>query len=204
MRSVRQTLLLTIVCCIAYTPALAQDGSDSLVRSGQWNGGVFSSWGQGFSARRDVELATFGGLRLGRVMSHPMGKGATKSTFELDAEFIPVEMIYWGSYRTVRGYAVNPIIAKWNFVNERHTRVAPFAFLSGGVLATTLDVPPGKTSDFNFVSGGGFGCHVFTRPRQAFTFDARLLHISNAGLSDHNPGINASAQFTVGYTWFKK
>jgi hypothetical protein len=30
-----------------------------------------------------------------------------------------------------------------------------------------------------------------------------VTHISNASIADHNPGINATMQFRVGYTWFK-
>ena len=204
MRLTRGTIIATIICCVSFADLCAQEDYHSPLRSPHWNAATYSSWGKGFSASRDVELATFGGMRVGRVMTHMIGGGLTGSTFELDAELIPVEMVYWGGYRRVRGFAFNPLIMKWNFVGVRSRRMAPFVLLSGGVLATAHDVPPGKTSDVNFVSGGGVGVHVFTRPRQAFSFDARVLHISNAGLSRHNPGINASVQFTVGYTWFKK
>jgi hypothetical protein len=34
-------------------------------------------------------------------------------------------------------------------------------------------------------------------------FALNLEHISSASLGDKNPGVNASVQFQLGYTWWK-
>jgi len=35
------------------------------------------------------------------------------------------------------------------------------------------------------------------------TWTLRVVHISSASLGNHNPGVNASVQASLGYTWFK-
>jgi lipid A 3-O-deacylase len=87
---------------------------------------------------------------------------------------------------TAYGVGLNVLNLKWNF--ERRGRVVPYAELSGGLLFTTHEVPPG-TSSVNFTPAAAFGVH-FLRDRFAWTLEARYLHISDAGLSRVNPGIN--------------
>jgi hypothetical protein len=31
----------------------------------------------------------------------------------------------------------------------------------------------------------------------------KVIHISNASLGDHNPGLNFTFQFSAGYSWWK-
>jgi lipid A 3-O-deacylase len=35
-------------------------------------------------------------------------------------------------------------------------------------------------------------------------FSANAVHISSASLGDKNPGVNASVQFQIGYTWWSR
>ena len=83
--------------------------------------------------------------------------------------------------------------------------LVPFAEITGGALWTTQDVPFG-TNNFNFSPQGGFGVHFLrgADKKQAVTLAGKFLHISNAGIADANSGINASIQFELGYTWFKR
>jgi hypothetical protein len=46
--------------------------------------------------------------------------------------------------------------------------------------------------------------HYFMTPRRSIDFGANAVHISSSSLGDKNPGVNASIQFSVGYTWWKK
>ena len=64
----------------------------------------------------------------------------------------------------------------------------PYFELSGGTLFTNHDVPA-FTSQVNFTSAAAFGFH-FLGERHTWSVEARYMHISNAGLSDPNPGIN--------------
>jgi lipid A 3-O-deacylase len=117
---------------------------------------------------------------------------------------------------TFHGVTFTPIILRWNFA--RHGKFTPWAQAAGGLLYTThkfpsygnTDVlnftengPNGETSVWNFTPQGGVGFHYFTRPNRSIDFSANGEHISSASLGDRNPGVNASVQFTVGYTWWK-
>ncbi|ADW68954.1 acyloxyacyl hydrolase [Granulicella tundricola] len=116
---------------------------------------------------------------------------------------------------TYTGVSVTPIIMRWNFV--RHGRLQPWVQAAGGVLWTNhkypaygstnpdlqVNGPNGDASVWNFTPQGGIGFHYFTRPNRSIDFSANGEHISSASLGDRNPGVNASVQFTVGYSWWK-
>jgi lipid A 3-O-deacylase len=111
------------------------------------------------------------------------------------------------------GVSVTPIILRWNFVgNGRQTKIVPFVQGAGGLIWTNHKFPPvgpyqtpghQGTSVFNFTPQFGIGVHYFVKPHQSLTVQANAVHISSASLGDSNPGVNASVQFTVGYTWWK-
>ena len=116
---------------------------------------------------------------------------------------------------TYHGASITPIILRWNFTGGR--RIMPFAQAAGGVLWTNHKYPAygqgpvnlgndGPNSDasvWNFTPQGGIGLHYFVRPRQSFDLGANAVHISSASLGDRNPGVNASVQFSIGYSWWK-
>ncbi len=117
---------------------------------------------------------------------------------------------------TFHGVTVTPIILRWNFA--RHGRLTPWAQAAGGLLWTnhkypsygntdttnyTENGPNGETSVWNFTPQGGVGFHYFLRPDRSIDFSANGEHISSASLGDRNPGVNASLQFSVGYSWWK-
>jgi hypothetical protein len=56
---------------------------------------------------------------------------------------------------------------------------------------------------WNFTPQGGVGVHWFVKPRRSIDFSANAVHISSASLGDRNPGVNASVQFSMGYSWWK-
>ncbi len=62
---------------------------------------------------------------------------------------------------------------------------------------------PGATSVWNFSPQGGGGFHYFIHDRRSIDVGVNAIHISSASLGDHNPGVNASVQFQVGYTFWK-
>lgn len=118
---------------------------------------------------------------------------------------------------TFSGMSVTPIILRWNFTSGR--RVMPWVQGAGGVLWTNHKYPayggtdpadvaatgPGSnTSVWNFTPQFGVGAHYFLRPRRSLDFSANAVHISSASLGDRNPGVNASVQFSVGYTWWSR
>ena len=116
---------------------------------------------------------------------------------------------------TFTGITITPIILRWNFAGTR--KITPWAQAAGGLLwtnhkfpaygSTTLnlanDGPNADTSVWNFTPQGGIGLHYFLTPTRSLDLGANAIHISSASLGDRNPGVNASVQFSIGYTWWK-
>lgn len=116
---------------------------------------------------------------------------------------------------TFTGVSITPIILRWNLVGTRH--FSYWGQAAGGVLWTNHkypafggapynsqnDGPNADASVWNFTPQGGVGVHYFVHPRRSIDFSANAVHISSASLGDRNPGVNASVQFTLGYTWWK-
>jgi hypothetical protein len=122
------------------------------------------------------------------------------------------------------GISITPIILRWNFAGSR--RFAPWVQGAGGLLWTNHKYPAyggvpicstacttttsygdngpnADTSIWNFTPQFGLGLHYFLSPRRSLDLGANAIHISSASLGDRNPGINASVQFTLGYSWWK-
>jgi len=109
------------------------------------------------------------------------------------------------------GFSVVPVIFRWNFLT-RSPRFQPWFQASAGVIYTTHKFPPdvlvphgtpGGTSVWNFSPQGGVGIRYFTRQRRSIDIGVNAVHISSASLGDRNPGVNASIQLQVGYTFWK-
>ena len=73
--------------------------------------------------------------------------------------------------------------------------------LDGGALFTNKQVPLG-TSRANFTTSGALGLHILGE-RFTWSVDVRFLHISNAGISAANPGIN-TLQVRIGIGKFTR
>jgi lipid A 3-O-deacylase len=124
------------------------------------------------------------GVRYGWILTAPHGPGFLNGRFELAVDAVPAFVVFQPA-NTAYGAGVNPVGFKWIFATRG--KVAPFIELNGGVLFTTHDVPAG-TSTTNFTPGAAFGFYFFGD--HAWSLDARYLHISNAGLTVPNPGVN--------------
>ncbi len=187
---------------VSTVAAMAQAGDyASAITREHWNFGVLASGGTGLNDRTNVQLIRVG-MRAGRVMTGELGKGAMRGTFELDSEITPLDYVLWSGYKNVYGLGVNPLIMKWNFTAGK--KAVPYFLAQGGMLWSASNVPPGDTSKINFVSGAGVGMNYFIRPRRSVNWDVRATHLSNASLGKHNPGVNASLQFSIGYNWWKQ
>jgi lipid A 3-O-deacylase len=118
---------------------------------------------------------------------------------------------------TFTGVSITPILLRWNFTGSGHSKIVPWAQGGGGVIWTNHKYPPfggppynvfndgpnSDTSVWNFTPQFGIGMHYFLSPRRSLDFGANAIHISSSSLGDKNPGVNASVQFSVGYTWWK-
>lgn len=191
----------------------------TLMQHDPWDRAVFMDGGFGTSGETSDHFLN-AGVRLGKVLTDPALPGVLRGQFEYAIELIP----YWQAFTpkqtytlttvnpprlvttggTYPGLSMTPIILRWNLV--RWKRVMPWVQGAGGLIWTNHKFPPNGsrgTSVWNFEPQFGLGIHYFVKPGQAITFAANAVHISNASLGDANPGINATVQFQLGYTWWK-
>jgi hypothetical protein len=173
--------LLAVLLCLCSVGLSAQTGP---VQGGTelqvWTAGGHSiSGGRGDTGILDV------GFRYGWILLDSHGPSFLRGRFEYALDAVPLYMIFQRA-NTAYGAGFNPLNLKWNFGRRR--QIVPYLELSGGVLFTNHDVPT-RTSSVNFTPAAAFGVH-FLRERFAWTVEGRYLHISDAGLSRLNPGIN--------------
>ncbi len=202
-------------------PATAtNDPVHAVMQHDPWDRGVFIDGGFGTSGEESDRFLN-AGFRLGKVLTDPAGRGILRGQFEYAIQIIP----YWQSFTpettytldtgraqarlvgtggTYTGLSLTPILLRWNLVHWK--RVMPWMQGGGGLIWTNHKFPPNGargTSVWNFEPQFGVGIHYFVKPKQSITFGANAVHISNASLGDANPGINATVQLQIGYTWWK-
>jgi len=215
----------------AEAPAGDDDAGNPVaqVRKNQsWEYGPFVNWGTGVGNRSDYKFF-WGGFELGKVVTPVVHAGIFSGQFQLAANIMPLwqahtpapheqtfyypggELVAPEGGGTFHGVSLTPAIFRWNFLT--HTRhIQPWFQAAGGLIYTTHKFPPdqevphgtpGGTSVWNFSPQGGFGIHYFTRARNSVDLGVNAVHISSASLGDRNPGVNASIQIQVGYTFWK-
>ncbi len=200
-------VFLAILLFCACLPAFAQkDGDTSPLRKEVWEIGPWFGGGTGLGSASDFKFIN-AGVRIGRVMTGTIGDGTFRGTFEWASDIIPLYYVRQsdfydsGPQHWVYAFSVNPVVLKWNWVANR--KITPYFAAEGGLLISSKDVPLPNTENINFTPGGAFGIYIHRGPKRAIDMSVHITHISNASLGDHNPGINATMQFRVGYTWFK-
>ncbi|MCL2660743.1 MAG: acyloxyacyl hydrolase [Acidobacteriaceae bacterium] len=114
--------------------------------------------------------------------------------------------VVWGPI-AIHGVSVTPLLFRWNFMQHSSMRKVPWIQGGSGFIASTRQFPmiygSDSTSKINFTPQIGIGTNIFTRKNQSLTFAAKFIHISSAGLGKSNPGIFASANFSIGYSWWR-
>ncbi len=197
-----------------------------------WNYGVFFDGGFSARNKPDFRFLNAGG-RVGKILTDPIGPSILRGQFEYSAELMPWWQGYTspfnrynltatsnpgvaaiqGPYRTggtYNGVSTTPIILRWDLQGTK--RILPFVQGAGGLIWTNHKFPPvgpfplpghQGTSVWNFTPQFGVGVQYFLAPRRSLTFNANAVHISNASLGDANPGVNATVQFQIGYSWWK-
>ncbi len=201
------------------------------VRNGQsWEFGPFLNWGTGLG-NRDHYKFFWGGVELGKVLTPVVRAGLLTGQFQFAGNIMPLWQAYTPAPYTAavscgnttcqwpygggtfRGVSLTPVILRWNFLTHSR-RIQPWFQAAGGLIYTTHKFPPnymsdpalgvdGGTSVWNFSPQGGGGIHYFVRPKRSIDLGVNAVHISSASLGDRNPGVNASIQIQVGYTYWK-
>ena len=178
--------LAAVVLCLSICVA-AQAAPADAIRKGAWELGVFTGGGPAVPGGTPSTNVWNAGVRVGYMLS---------DHFEWAADLMPAYVVFQPSQHAY-GAGLTPLLLKYNFTGGRS--VVPYLEVGGGLLFTNHDVPLG-TNQVNFTPQAALGIQVFRRGNRSLNLAARYVHISNAGLSDPNPGIN-TVQFTVGYHW---
>ncbi|MGA7857186.1 MAG: acyloxyacyl hydrolase [Terracidiphilus sp.] len=193
-----------------------------------WELGPFVNWGTGVGDRSDFKFFS-AGFQLGKPLSPVLHAGILTGQFELGGNIMPLWQAYTPAPHqqlydcngqpcelpigggTFTGASLTPVIFRWNFLTHSR-RFQPWFQGAGGLIYTSHKFPPdvlvphgtpGGTSVWNFSPQGGIGLHYFTRSKRSIDLGVNAVHISSASLGDRNPGVNASIQVQVGYTFWK-
>jgi lipid A 3-O-deacylase len=206
---------------------------DAAINARSWEYGPFVNWGTGVGDRSDYKFLSAGfqvGKPLTRVLHAgifsgqfelganimPLWQAYTPAPHEeqytcVDPNGQPVSCLLPTGGGTFYGVSLTPVIFRWNFATHSK-RFQPWFQGAGGLIYTTHKFPPnilstptidGGTSVWNFSPQGGLGLHYFTRGNRSIDLGVNAVHISSASLGDRNPGVNASIQIQVGYTFWK-
>jgi len=158
-----------------------------------WTGG-----GHGLNGSQSGDGVWNVGFRYGLILTAPHGPGFLRGRLEYAVDAVPVFLVVQKT-NTAYGVGINPFAFKWAL--DTHSSVVPYFELGGGTLFTNTKVPEG-TSRINFTTGAALGLH-FLRSKHNISTEVRYMHISNAGLSSPNPGIN-TIQFRLGFGLFSQ
>ena len=173
------------------------------------------------------------GFQLGKPLTPVFHAGIFSGQFEFSGNVMPLwqsytpaphEELYTCGTPSGRRNLLSPC-RWWHLQGNQHNagdtalefsyQVAPHSALVPGRRRTDLyhaqvSAEPaechgvnGGTSVWNFSPQGGVGFHYFTRDKRSIDIGVNGVHISSASLGDRNPGVNASVQVQVGYTFWK-
>jgi len=137
------------------------------------------------------------GFRYGLILTAPHGPGFLKGQLEYAFDLVPAWVIVQKT-NTAYGGGVNPFAFKW--ILSEPKKVKPFFEVEGGTLFTNKEVPE-RTSQTNFTTSGALGMHILGE-KHNWSAEVRFMHISNAGMTTPNPGIN-TIQVRIGWGIFR-
>jgi len=130
------------------------------------------------------------------TITDPMGDQWYRGQVSVGAEMVYIQ--FQEPFLT-HGLGFTPKI-KYSFTTL--DRIRPYAEFAGGPFWTDLtDKIPEESSQFNFILTAGFGVSYFLTDQAALNVGYRFHHISNAGTSYPNIGLNASLPFG-GFSFF--
>jgi lipid A 3-O-deacylase len=197
--AMKKATFLALFYVLASAALLAQVPTDSpvdVLRHPGWNAGVFVGGGHTVDSSPNAGNFVLG-VRLGRVLTGEHGPGILRGTYEMAIDVIPLDE-YWINGGQYAG-GIDPIVFKWNFTHG--CKIAPYFAAVGGALFSNHNLPPGDTSQINFTSGPEIGAQIFRKGTNSWDIALKAYHLSNASIGNHNPGLNASLQVMLGYTW---
>jgi hypothetical protein len=208
---------LAFLLALAFAPlARAQGQRDLRNEFGLW--GAYSASAQniqGSATDFDFAVASF---RYGRIL-HSSPSYAIEYTVDIDPvevsrqdTWVKCVVISGGNQitdycplgrETVYGGGISPIGWKFNFMRSR--RWQPLLASTGGLVASRRPIPKDipLATQFNFTFDFQAGVeHFNSSGTRAWSFVAKVQHISNASRSSVNPGANI-IMLSAGYSFLK-
>jgi len=149
---------------------------------------------------RDPTLVAFRSVSTGQIVfreAHPQRVVELNTSPVFLANVGMLVTPVYGSEWTY-GFGIDPIGLKLNF--RARQRLQPFIDATAGFIVTTRDIPVDKASNFNYEFGFGGGFDYFLSARRSLRFGYAFRHISNNGLGNYNPGIDAGV-IEIGYSF---
>ena len=130
------------------------------------------------------------------TITDPLGSSWYRGQVSVGAEMVYIQ---FQEPILTHGVGFTPKI-KYSFVAL--DRIRPYAEFAGGPFWSDLtEKIPEESGQFNFILTAGFGVSYFLTDQAALNVGYRFQHVSNAGTSYPNIGLNASLPFG-GFSYF--
>lgn len=146
----------------------------------------------GSESGHDIALSV---VRCGLTLSDTLAKDTYREGhWELLGEF------FAGAQFSPRVRYLAGLLPLFRYNLTDHEPLVPFLDVGAGVTLTDVSEPD-LSGVFQFNEQIGVGTHYLFSERTAVTVQYRFMHISNAGISTPNNGVNANI-FSIGLTRF--
>jgi hypothetical protein len=170
------------VVCLVFISSFSWAEDDAyLLNKGTQEIEIGSGFAKSFSSNRNIDMVPLD-IRYGIVLTDPTGPSILKGNFEILGEATYDYIVEQGGY----GVGLSALF-RYNFLISDCFK--PFVQVGIGAYNTNLSMK-NFPNDFNFLSQGGVGFNLFISPKVALQVDYRVQHLSNAGLYNHNSGLN--------------
>lgn len=189
-------VFLLLLCAMPATAQLKTDGG-----RGPWDINVWTAGATGEENLNSFTQAQVwtAGVSFGRLITGDVGSGWRRFQLEYIVNLVPL-FTQWGE-QTIRGGGFEPFVLRFNSTHALR-RATPYLEFGGGALFTPVNIPPGRTSDFNFTARAGGGFYIGSRKQKSWDLGLHWYHFSNGNLGKYNPQFN-SIQLSIGYHWYR-
>jgi hypothetical protein len=110
---------------------------------------------------------------------------------------VPTQAQPAAQYLRTRAYGsgVSPVGFETDFLPAK--RIEPFLSTNGGFVYYDQRVLSPEGSQWMYTIDFGCGLHIFRKARQDWSLGYRYQHLSNANISEHNPGTDANTFYVA-------
>jgi len=124
------------------------------------------------------------------TLTDPIGHGWYRGQISVGAEIVYIQ---FQEPFVSNGIGFTP---KIKYIFMAHNQIRPYVEFAGGPFWTDFtNRVPEESSSFDFILTAGVGCSFFITSQTSINVGYRFHHISNAGTSYPNIGLNSSLPF---------